>query len=77
MTIFDWQARNAGTMSGSNWVPEQRRISAIASAAGSAFLYARVEVMASKVSEIAMMRDARGMFFPARREGYPFPSNRS
>ncbi len=38
MTIFDWQARKAGTMSGSNWVPEQRRISAMASATGSAFL---------------------------------------
>jgi hypothetical protein len=29
MTIFGWQAKNARTMSGSNWVPEQRRISAM------------------------------------------------
>ena len=40
MTIFGWQARNARTMSGSNWLPEQRRISAIASETGSAFRYA-------------------------------------
>jgi hypothetical protein len=77
VTFFDWQARNAATMSGSNWVPEQRRISAIASETGSAFLYAVVEVIASKVLAIVMMREARGIVFPARREGYPFPSNRS
>ena len=60
-------------MSGSNWVPEQRRISAIASATGSAFLNARVEVMASKASAIAMMRDANGMLLSGKPRGVPFP----
>jgi hypothetical protein len=47
------------TISGSNWLEEQRAISATASSKGRAFLYGLSEVSASKVSATASILASR------------------
>ena len=56
---------NARTTEGSNWVPAQRAISCLPSAAPPASLYERFDVITSKTSAIATMRPANGISSPA------------
>ena len=65
---------NASTHSGSNWSPLQEESSSIASGFVRDGLYARSEIIASKLSATDRMRAASGISSPFSRSGYPSPS---